>query len=75
MLAIFDVFKVLEPAFKHKVSLVWGPAATGKSEVLARIIVETIRRDPSERILCCAPRNIPVDSLLQDNNVFGPERP
>ena len=49
-------------------SLVWGPAATGKSEVLANIIVQALLCDPSERILCVAPRNVPVDSLCKRAN-------
>lgn len=57
--------EALRKAFAHKVSLVWGPAATGKSEVLANIIVEALRRNPWERVLVNAPRNVPVDSLLK----------
>ena len=57
--------EALKKAFTQKVSLVWGPAATGKSEVLANIIVEALRRNASERILVNAPRNVPVDSLLK----------
>ncbi len=57
--------EALNKAFKHKVSLVWGPAATGKSEALANIMVQALLRNRSERILCVAPRNVPVDSLCK----------
>lgn len=56
--------EALRKAFEHKVSLVWGPAATGKSFTLAAIIVEAIRRNPKERVLANASRNVPLDSLL-----------
>ena len=55
--------EALVKAFKYKVSLVWGPAATGKSEVMAKIIVEAIRRSSNERVLVNASRNVPLDSL------------
>ncbi|KAL8838750.1 MAG: hypothetical protein Q9170_001999 [Blastenia crenularia] len=51
-------------ALTNKISLVWGPAATGKSETLARIIVDLLHNDKDEKILVNAPRNVPVDSLL-----------
>lgn len=57
--------EALRKAFAHKVSLVWGPAATGKSEVLANIIAQAIHRDPRERILVNASRNVPLNSLMQ----------
>lgn len=57
--------EALKKAFTHKVTQVWGPAATGKSDVIANIIVASLRRDPKEQILVNAPRNVPVDSLLK----------
>ena len=60
----------------REASLVWGPAATGKSEVLANIIVQALLRNPSERILCVAARNVPVDSLCKRaNTVYKANHP
>ena len=36
-----------------------------ESDVIANIFVASLRRDPKERILVNAPRNVPVDSLLK----------
>jgi len=50
-------------AFEHIVSLVWGPAATGKSHVLAKIIIMAMQ-DRKERILATASQNVAVDALF-----------
>lgn len=43
--------ETLDKAFKHKISLIWGPTATEKSEVLVNIILQRLFRNRSERIL------------------------
>lgn len=50
--------------FKYKVSLVWGPAATGKSQTVMAIMA-MLMKDSNEKILACAPRHVAVDSLLK----------
>ncbi|KAL8688523.1 MAG: hypothetical protein Q9218_005590 [Villophora microphyllina] len=50
--------------FSHKMSLVWGPAATGKSEVMANAIVSGVMVAPGSKTLVLAPRNHPLDGLL-----------
>ncbi|KAL9632136.1 MAG: hypothetical protein Q9164_005508 [Protoblastenia rupestris] len=55
--------EAVNKAFRHKVSLVWGPAATGKSETLSRLSDE-ILLDPKERVLVTAPRHVAVDSIM-----------
>ena len=57
--------QAVRKSFGHLVPLVWRPAATGKSETMAKIILERIIRDAKQRCLVVAPRNVPVDSLLR----------
>jgi ATP-dependent RNA/DNA helicase IGHMBP2 len=42
---------------------VQGPPGTGKTTTLAAFIQESIRKDPSIKILACAPSNVAVDNL------------
>ena len=57
--------QAIEMAISNKVSVVWGPAATGKSRVLAHIIRLLLIRDKSEKIIVCAPTHVAVDNLLK----------
>ena len=57
--------QAVEMAIRCKVSVVWGPAATGKSRVLAHTITSLLTRDVSERIVVCAPTHVAVDNLLR----------
>lgn len=50
-------------AFSHKFSLVWGPAATGKSQVMSRIVLRALA-DLSQRVLITAPTNVAVDNIF-----------
>ncbi|KAL8941920.1 MAG: hypothetical protein Q9211_001615 [Gyalolechia sp. 1 TL-2023] len=50
-------------ALKHKISIVWGPAATGKSEVLTQAIYQLHLQDKAERTHVCAVTNVAVDQL------------
>ena len=45
------------------VTVVQGPPGTGKTTTLAAFIQESVRRDPSIKILACAPSNVAVDNL------------
>ncbi len=56
--------EAVRKALTYKISLIWGPAATGKSETMTQIILTGLRNDPTRRTLVVAPRNVPVDSLL-----------
>ena len=56
--------EAIRKAFAYKVSLVWGLAATGKSEVLARIICKAFIDDPKERILGTASRHVAVNNMI-----------
>ena len=57
--------QAIEMAISNKVSVVWGPAATGKSRVLAHMIRLLLIRDKSEKIIVCAPTHVAVDNLLK----------
>ena len=57
--------QAIEMAITNKVSVVWGPAATGKSRVLAHIIRLLLIGDKLERIIVCAPTHVAVDNLLK----------
>ena len=45
------------------ITVVHGPAGTGKTTTLASIIAESTRADPNIKILACAPSNVAVDNL------------
>lgn len=48
---------------QYKISVIWGPPATGKSEVLRRIIYQLYIGDNTERIHVSAVTNVAVDQL------------
>ena len=56
--------QAIEMAMRNKVSVVWGPAATGKSRVLAQTIILLLTLK-SENIVVCAPTHVAVDNLLR----------
>lgn len=49
-------------AFTEPVTYIWGPPGTGKTEVLARIAAEALRRD--YRVLITSHANVAVDGAL-----------
>ncbi|KAL9602483.1 MAG: hypothetical protein Q9219_001775 [cf. Caloplaca sp. 3 TL-2023] len=53
----------IEMARSKKVSIVWGPAATGKSEVLATLICQLHIDNPKEKTVVTAPTNVAVDQI------------
>jgi len=55
--------EAIKTAFKRVVSLIWGPAATGKSHTLANLLLNLLY-DPKEKVLHVATRNVAVDTLL-----------
>ncbi|HYO66055.1 MAG TPA: AAA domain-containing protein [Archangium sp.] len=44
-------------------ALLWGPPGTGKTETVARLLAQSIQRNPKERILAVAPTNRAADTL------------
>lgn len=53
----------VKTAFNNKLSVIWGPAATGKSEVLSKVVLLAARKP--ERILVTGSTNVAVDNLLK----------
>lgn len=50
---------------EKKASIIWGPAATGKSQTLSRAIRMLILNDPREQIVVCSPTNEGVNNLAE----------
>jgi len=55
----------VQMAFEHKLSLIWGPAATGKTETLAMLFAEILISDPKEKVLFTSPRHVAVDTICK----------
>lgn len=49
----------------NQVALIHGPPGTGKTTVIAEIIVQLAQADPKARILVCGASNLAVDNLLE----------
>ena len=44
-------------------TVILGPPGTGKTSALAVYIAEAVKRDPTVKIIACAPSNVAVDNL------------
>lgn len=56
-------------AFKYKMLFIWGPAATGKSTVMAMIAI--LKMQLGRKVLLTATRNVAVDALLGRSQEIG----
>lgn len=45
------------------ITVILGPPGTGKTTTLAAYIAEAVKREPTVKILACAPSNVAVDNL------------
>ena len=56
------------------ITVILGPPGTGKTTTLAAYIAEAVKRDPTVRILACAPSNVAVDNLALRVRAAGVEK-
>lgn len=50
---------------KHPLSLIHGPAGTGKTSTIVAYTLARLTRSVDERIVVCSPRNVAVQVLVQ----------
>ncbi|KAL4784135.1 RNA dependent RNA polymerase-domain-containing protein [Aspergillus varians] len=57
--------QAVKASLESRLTCIWGPPGTGKTQTVAAILQELLRRRPEERILVTAPTHNAVDNILK----------
>lgn len=57
--------RAVAAALTSRLSCIWGPPGTGKTQTVVAILQELLQRRPEERILVTAPTHNAVDNILK----------
>jgi regulator of nonsense transcripts 1 len=57
--------RAVAAALTSRLSCIWGPPGTGKTQTVAIILQELLQRRPEERVLVTAPTHNAVDNILK----------
>lgn len=65
--------QAVEDSLRSRLTCIWGPPGTGKTQTVTAILQELISRRPEDRILVTAPTHNAVDNILKRYlRVVGP---
>lgn len=57
--------EAVKASLNSSLTCIWGPPGTGKTQTVAAILQELLRRSPEERVLVTAPSHNAVDNILK----------